>query len=31
MLSLDVHVKTVLILPLAEHAQKFVPGMLNVQ
>jgi hypothetical protein len=31
MLSLDVHVKTVLILPLAEHARKFVPGMLNVQ
>jgi hypothetical protein len=31
MLSMDVHVKTVLILPLAEHARKFVPRMLNVR
>jgi hypothetical protein len=31
MLSMDVHVKTVLILPLAEHMRKFVPRMLNVQ
>ncbi len=31
MLSMDVHVKTVHILPLAEHAQKFVPRMLSVR
>jgi hypothetical protein len=31
MLSMDVHVKTVLLLPLAEHAGKFVPRMLNVR
>jgi hypothetical protein len=28
MLSIDLHVKTVHILPLAEHARKFVPRML---
>jgi hypothetical protein len=31
MRSMDVHVKTVLILPLAEHAQKLVPHMLSVR
>jgi hypothetical protein len=30
MLSMDLHVKTVHILPLAEHARKFVPRMLSV-
>jgi hypothetical protein len=31
MLSMDLHVKTVHILPLAEHTRKFVPRMLSVQ
>jgi hypothetical protein len=31
MLSMDVLVKTVHFLLLAEHAQKFVPRMLSVQ
>ncbi len=31
MLSMDLHVKTVHILPLAEHARKFVPRMLSVR
>ncbi len=31
MLSMDVHVKTVHILPLAEHERKFVPRMLSVR
>jgi hypothetical protein len=31
MLSMDVHVKTVNILPLAEHAQKFVQPRLSVR
>jgi hypothetical protein len=31
MLSLGVHVKTVHILLLAEHARKFVPRMLSVR
>jgi hypothetical protein len=31
MLSMFLHVKTVHILPLAEHAQKFVPRMLSVR
>jgi hypothetical protein len=31
MLSMDVHVKTVHILPLAEHERKFVPRMLIVR
>jgi len=31
MLIMDLHVKTVQILPLAEHAQKFVPRMLSVR
>jgi hypothetical protein len=31
MLSMDLHVKTILILPLAEHARKFVPRELNVR
>ncbi len=30
-LSMDVHVKTVHILPLAEHARKFVPCVLSVR
>ncbi len=29
--SMDLHVKTVQILPLAEHARKFVPHMLSVR
>jgi hypothetical protein len=31
MLSMDLHVKTVHILPLAEHTRKFVPRMLSVR
>jgi hypothetical protein len=31
MLIMNVHVKTVHILPLSEHAQKFVPRMLSVR
>jgi hypothetical protein len=31
MLSIDLHVKTVHILPLAKHALKFVPRMLSVR
>jgi hypothetical protein len=31
MLSIDCTCKTVHILPLAEHAQKFVPRMLSVR
>ncbi len=31
MLSINLHVKTVHILPLAEHALKFVPRMLSVR
>jgi hypothetical protein len=31
MLSMDLQVKTVHILPLAEHARKFVPRMLSVR
>ncbi len=31
MLSMDLHVKTVHILPLVEHTQKFVPRMLSVR
>ncbi len=31
MLSINLHVKTVHILPLAEHARKFVPRMLSVR
>jgi hypothetical protein len=31
MLSMDLHVKTVHILPLADHAQKFVPRMLSMR
>ncbi len=31
MLSMDVHVKTLHILPLAEHALKFVPRMLSLR
>ena len=31
MFSINLHVKTVHILPLAEHARKFVPCMLSVQ
>ncbi len=31
MLSINLHVKTVYILPLAEHARKVVPRMLSVR
>jgi hypothetical protein len=31
MLRMYLHVKTVHILPLAEHARKFVPRMLSVR
>jgi hypothetical protein len=31
MLSMDLHVKTVHILPLAEDVRKFVPHMLSVR
>ncbi len=31
MLSMELHVKTVYILPLAEHARKFIPRMPSVR
>jgi hypothetical protein len=31
MLSMDLHAKTVHILPLVEHAQKLVPRMLSAR